>query len=186
MRYGIAVVLLAASTATGYGLSSRLYLNGLWGISYMAKEDVYCTYHGGNFGWHGLIPNNLEDYWGSGFGSYNLGFFIEGGYYQHYSTLYDFSSLKFSLGLSLGQYFVWYVKPNLFMHNFEALGISATGGIKIHFFMKDIALAYGVGVDFLPMMYVYGEAGKYPIPTAGIHLTVDIVYEINRTKRKRS
>ncbi|MDR2535385.1 MAG: hypothetical protein LBD29_05045 [Treponema sp.] len=184
MRYSIAILLLAANAATGYALNNRLYLDGLWGVSYVAKEDKYYTYHGGNLGWHGLISNNREDHWGSGFGSYNLGFLVEAGFYQYYGKDTEFWSLKFSPGISIGQYFVFYVKPNLHFHKVEALGISATGGMKIHLFMKDLALAYGIGVDFIPIIYFYGKASQYPLAAAGIHLTVDIVYEINRTKRK--
>jgi hypothetical protein len=166
-----------------YGFSNRLYLNGLWGISYIAKENEYHTFQGGNLGWHGLVSNEREDYWGSGLGSYNVGFFVEAGFYQFYGTGVDFISVKVSPGISIGQYFVFYLKPNVFFHNLEALGISGTGGVKIHLFIKDFALAYGIAIDFTPMIYIFGD---YPIPAAGIHLTVDLVYEINRTKRKNN
>ncbi|MDR0567752.1 MAG: hypothetical protein LBG87_00900 [Spirochaetaceae bacterium] len=183
-RIGIVFLLMFCVTAA-YGLNNRLYANGLWGVSYVAKTDEYLTFHGGNIGWHGLLINNREDYWESGFGSYNLGFFAEAGYIQYYGKDTDFPSVKFSFGLSVGQYFVFYLKPNFFLHNFESLGMSATGGVKIHLFMNDLALAYGIGIDFLPMMHLVGD---YQIPkvAAGIQLTVDLVYEINRTKRKRA
>jgi hypothetical protein len=190
MRHILAAVLVAAGAVGAYGFNNRLYLNGLWGVSYIAKDSGnaqagdYHTFHGGNLGWHGLFVNDREDYWGSGFGSYNLGIFAEAGFYQFYGKNIDFPSLKFSAGISVGQYFVFYLKPNLFLHGFETLGISATGGLKIHLFMNDVALAYGIAIDFLPMFYIFGN--EYPIPAAGVHLTVDIVYEINRTKRKNN
>lgn len=166
-------------------INNRIYFNAVYGVVYQPITDPYklgqVNYLGANIGWHGVFANNREDFWESGFGVYNVGVFSEIGYYQKVEGE-ALGSLKISGGLSLGQYFVFYVKPNFFYHLTDnALGLSSSIGLKINTFINDVALGFGIGVDIpIPLL----GNGMYPESSLGLYASFDVIYEINRTKKR--
>jgi hypothetical protein len=183
MKYFLCLALLVGIVPSVFSINNRIYLNAIYGVVYQPQEHSNQEYYfGANIGWHGVFENSRQDLWNSGFGAYNVGVLLEIGYYQ-YVAGESLGSLKGSAGISLGQYFVLYVKPNFFYHlNTSDLGLSSSVGLKINTFINDFALSFGIGSD-IPIP-VLGK-GMYPFENSvGIQVTFDIIYDINRTKKK--
>lgn len=174
------ILLMAGMAKAGFSLNNRFYIQGLWGQGLGESGN----YAGVSLGWQGVLPNTLEDLWESGFGAYNLGFLVEGGYYKRLEAE-SLGSVHVGVGISGGQYFMVYGKPSVwYAWEERVFGVSGTLGFKVHTFIHDIALSFGTGVE-VPFYQSGSSFGVYPRQGVGVIFTFDVIYEMLRTKKKQ-